>query len=324
MTVLAYRDTTTPTRTPAPPRPTRARRGPVRLLPASAPRQVWLAERRRGIGGSDALAVMGLSPHSSAYQVWADKCGLLPAARETEAMLWGRLLEQVIARHVATELGLTVRRAGLHAHPEHPWMRYTPDRLTSDGGLLEIKTTTLFRAEEWRHDSIPEHAEAQARHGMAVLGRGHAWIAGLIGGQHLALRRITRDRVFEANMIAIERSFWHDHVQARRPPHPDGSASCSRTLYELYQKEQAGQRVVLDEQDLAVLEELAGLKARAKQLKTSIAEAENWIKHRLGTAEIGTTPDGEPVVAWRARQRSGYTVKPTAYRQLDLLRTAVA
>ena len=35
----------------------------------------WLALRRTGIGGSDAGAIMGVSPYKGAFSVWADKHG---------------------------------------------------------------------------------------------------------------------------------------------------------------------------------------------------------------------------------------------------------
>ncbi|MCO1580526.1 YqaJ viral recombinase family protein [Crossiella sp. SN42] len=294
-------------------------RRPKPLLPARVPRSMWLAERRQGIGGSDALAVLGLHPAVSAYEVWADKLNLLPPKVETAPMRWGRLLEPVIATYFAATRDIPVRRAGLFAHAEHHWMRYTPDRLTGDGGLLEVKTTSAFRAEDWADGAIPEAAEAQARHGMAVLDRGHAWIIALIGGQRPVIRRITRDLELEANLIAVEESFWHQHVLARRPPDPDGSASCARTLYQLYREAQAELRVELDEHDLGVLEELIALKEQAKALRGSIAELENWIKHRLGPAETGIHL-GRPLVQWRETRRAEHTVAATHYRQLRILR----
>ncbi|MCK2240964.1 MULTISPECIES: lambda-exonuclease family protein [unclassified Crossiella] len=288
------------------------------LLPTRIARSAWLDERRRGIGGSDALAVMGLHHSVSAYEVWADKLNLLPPKAETAPMVWGRLLEPVIASYFAAARNIRIRRAGLFAHPEHNWMRYTPDRLTGDGGILEVKTTSVFNTEDWAHGAIPEAAEAQARHGMAVLDRDHAWIIALIGGQRPVIRRITRDRDLEANLIAIEHSFWHQHVLTRHPPHPDGSSSCAHTLYELYRDVQTGLNVELNDHDLGVLDELSALKEQAKGLRMSIAELENWIKHRLEHAETGTHR-GRPVVTWRECHRAEYTVAATRYRQLRVL-----
>ena len=38
-------------------------------------RTEWLLERKKGIGGSDAAKILGLSPWGTALDVWADKVG---------------------------------------------------------------------------------------------------------------------------------------------------------------------------------------------------------------------------------------------------------
>jgi predicted phage-related endonuclease len=52
----------------------------------------WLEWRKKGIGGSDAGAIMGLNPYSSAFQVYCDKKGLMPETEDNEASLrsWKR------------------------------------------------------------------------------------------------------------------------------------------------------------------------------------------------------------------------------------------
>ena len=69
----------------------------------------WLALRRTGIGGSDAGAIMGVSPYKGAYSVWADKIGKLPPIEDNEAMRQGRDLEDYVARRFAEKTGLRVR-----------------------------------------------------------------------------------------------------------------------------------------------------------------------------------------------------------------------
>ena len=35
----------------------------------------WLLDRRKGIGGSDVSAILGLNKWKSAYQIWLEKTG---------------------------------------------------------------------------------------------------------------------------------------------------------------------------------------------------------------------------------------------------------
>ena len=48
-------------------------------------REDWLFERKGGIGGSDAGAIIGVNPYRSPYSVWADKLGKLPEIPDNEA-----------------------------------------------------------------------------------------------------------------------------------------------------------------------------------------------------------------------------------------------
>lgn len=62
-------------------------------------REQWLSERKKGIGGSDSAAVLGLSKWKSPYQVWCDKKGYnFLESSDNASLFWGRTLEPVI-RH---------------------------------------------------------------------------------------------------------------------------------------------------------------------------------------------------------------------------------
>ena len=54
----------------------------------------WLSMRRNGIGGSDAGAVAGMNPYSSAFSVYYDKIGAAPEKETNEAMRIGTDLEE--------------------------------------------------------------------------------------------------------------------------------------------------------------------------------------------------------------------------------------
>lgn len=93
----------------------------------------WLTWRRGGVGGSDAAAILGVSPFPDATRerVFGEKIGLGPALESNYATRRGTRLEP-IAR------SLYEVRAGCHAPPvcvEHddaPWMRVSLDGLCAD------------------------------------------------------------------------------------------------------------------------------------------------------------------------------------------------
>jgi putative phage-type endonuclease len=69
-------------------------------------RQAWLEARQRGIGASDAAAVLGLSGYSSPYSVWYSKTSPIEdRGDEDELIYWGRRLEPIIADEFWKEAG---------------------------------------------------------------------------------------------------------------------------------------------------------------------------------------------------------------------------
>lgn len=60
-------------------------------------REQWLEERKKGIGGSEAAAIMGLDKNRSALAVYLDKIGEGVSVEENERMHWGTMLEEQIA-----------------------------------------------------------------------------------------------------------------------------------------------------------------------------------------------------------------------------------
>ena len=74
-------------------------------------REEWLDWRRRGIGGSDVSAIIGISPFRTARDIYYDKVGIA-AVEENEgnwvAMEMGHLLEDLVAKIFERKTGLKI------------------------------------------------------------------------------------------------------------------------------------------------------------------------------------------------------------------------
>ena len=90
----------------------------------------WLLDRRKGIGGSDVAAIMGLNKWKSAYQIWLEKTGQVGLSEsDSEPAYWGTVLEEVVAKEFAVRTGKKVRRRNqVFEHPEYPFLRANIDR----------------------------------------------------------------------------------------------------------------------------------------------------------------------------------------------------
>ena len=64
----------------------------------------WLKWRKKGLGGSDIAAILGISKWSSAIDIWLQKTNQkYDAVVENEAMTWGKILESVIREQFKKE-----------------------------------------------------------------------------------------------------------------------------------------------------------------------------------------------------------------------------
>ena len=194
-------------------------------------REDWLAYRRYGIGGSDAAAVLGISPWRTARDLYYDKLGVV-STFDTESN-WvqlevGNLLEPLVARIFQKKTGLKVfKRKAMFQHPQYPWMLADLDYLVElpEGGtaILEIKTCNYNAKDNWWYNGkeiVPVYYESQGRHYMAVMNIDRVYFCCLYGNteDEAMIRCMNRDMVYEDELITLENTFWHEHVLAKNPP----------------------------------------------------------------------------------------------------------
>lgn len=199
-------------------------------------REEWLALRKTGIGGSDAGAICGLNPYTSAMEVFDDKTTRSLRNVDSEAMRQGRDLEDYVARRFMEETGLKVRRSNMmYRSRENPFMIADVDRLVvgQEAGL-ECKTASAYNADKWKDGQIPPHYLIQCLHYMAVTGRREWYIAVVILGNGFQYRKITWDDGLIRNLTAIEKAFWENHIRTGAMPDPDGSRACDEFLFRYF------------------------------------------------------------------------------------------
>ena len=81
-------------------------------------REQWLADRRKGIGGSDIGAILGLSPYRTLMDVFLDKRGETQPKGNEQAMYWGTVLEDVVAHEYQKRTDRKIQRVNqMLAHP---------------------------------------------------------------------------------------------------------------------------------------------------------------------------------------------------------------
>jgi putative phage-type endonuclease len=284
-------------------------------------RQEWLEARRKGVGGSDAAAILGLSRWRTAIDVWEDKLGLSTERPQTVRMMWGLRLEDAIAAAYAEETGLRVRRTpGIRKarHVRDFPMIASVDRIASGNGetrLVELKTARSDSAfaprDGWRDVSpelrVPADYYVQVQHYLEVVDMEVADVAVLFGGSDFRIYEIPRDFDFGADLREEEGRFWRDFVVAevQPPASADDLAFLARKYPTSVDDEKVGsaEAALLVDRYLSLADGVVELERQRDAVRAEIEET-------MGSAARLLVPGA--VVSWKSHERSSVSWKAYA------------
>ena len=237
------------------------------------PRDEWLKYRRLGIGGSDAAAILGISPFRTARDLYYDKLNIVTADDEGNwvAMEMGNLLEPLVARIFAKKTGLKVfQRKCMFQHPHYPWMLADLDYLVElpDGSIaiLEIKTTNYNAKDNWWYNGkeiVPIYYESQGRHYMSVMNINRVYFCCLYGNNENVLAKVPPPYTEDGELIleSLRRKLGPSEKDA--PP----------VVFSMPQYPKIARYIELQKQKSEVNKSLEQIKSEMTRLKGLLVEA---------------------------------------------------
>jgi len=286
---------------------------------AGETKEAWLAKRGRGIGGSEAAAVLGLSPWATPVTIWLRKMGKAPEQPENLAMRIGTELEATVAKLYTEETGREVRN-------HNSWLvdgclLGNIDRLVVPAGkhsaahkgvittdrLLECKTSSV----EW-HDGVPLYYQVQVQHYMGLAPTIQtADVACLfLTRKHFEVFHVERDDEVIADIQARLREWWERHIVKGEIPKPTNEAD----VRILWSRSNPNKRITAND-------ELARKIANYKRLQEAIKKREEVLSLRrdeivtaMCDAEEIIGADGKPLVSWK----TGKPSKKTDWKSLAI------
>ena len=268
-------------------------------LPSS--HEEWLEDRRKGIGGSDVGALLGLNKYKSPYTLWAEKSGLLHTDEvDNESMRIGRDLEDYVAKRFIEETGHTVVTSDYSFQSkEYPFMLANVDRLLTDEPCgLECKTASALTKYDFEDGDIPSSYYCQCMHYMAVTGLKKWYIAILVMGKGFYWFEINRDEEEIKALIEAEEDFWNK-VQTGEAPPIDGTSSTATTLGAVFNYSKDNKECIIGHESENALNMIYNINEKIKELKEQKTLYENIVKHEMRNAEKAETED--IVVTWKRK-----------------------
>lgn len=273
---------------------------------------IWKGLRKHDVTSTESAALFGMSPYMTFFQLYYNKREkVITEIDMNERMLWGKFMENTIARGIAAINGVKVRRMT-------SYIRIVDARMGSsfdfeiigliekwDGpdtplramyrehgvGVFEIKAVDylVFRDKwETKDDGTieaPQHIEIQAQHQLHVSGRKWSAIGVLVSGHTPKI--LVRNRFADVG-DALEfkvRQLWK-RIAANDPPPPDypEDADFVKKLYgyadpgKVYDASEDGKIADLADQYADALK-------REKLAKEDKTTAQAEIYRRIGEAE---------------------------------------
>lgn len=256
-------------------------------------REEWLQERRKGIGGSDAAKVLGVSRWGGPLSVYLEKKGLYIPDDPGEPAYWGTVLEDVVAREFEKRSGLRVQRQNkIFSNPDYPWMLANIDRrIVGQNKGLECKTASNFMGDEWEGDELPDSYYIQIQHYMAVMGWESCWVACLIGGQRYVQKEVQRNPELINTIIDKEREFWEEHFLKDVPP-PVTPFDNPNSLWPEQTEDDMVQDI--DDETITIARSLAVVQATIKGLENEEERLKGILK-----AQIGEMAGIQGICSWK-------------------------
>lgn len=270
--------------------------------------QEWFALRRKGIGGSDCAAALGLSKWKTQLQLYKEKRGEIAEEDISDKphVYWGTMIEPVVVAEYCRRFNVKVEKRAIVRSRKRRWMLANVDRhvvpFKVHRRIVEAKTVNsfAFNPKDWGKDGsdhVPVEYFLQAQHNMEVSGADVCDMPVLIGGNDFRCFTIVRDQELIERICTHESLFWMA-VQNGTEPKPVSEAD----LLLKYPSHVAGKVV---EASMSVVKAHRAHERRVHQIERLTeqnAATRLVMEQAMGDAEVLKLND-VTLVTWRADAR---------------------
>ena len=293
-----------------------------------------LLERKKGICGSDAAGVCGVSQWKTPVKVYLDKISDFISQEENPLFERGHILEPLVRDYFSSITNKDVKlQKNIIKDDKNPFMLgHVDGYLPEEKAIVEIKTANFFSKSEWGEaftDQIPNDYLVQVQHYLTVCNMLKAYVVVLFGDEKMLnllaafvkrcgvmevlkedlpldiqIYKVNSHDVLSKRLVEIEKAFWFDHVQKRQAPNYETIDD----LLALFPQAQSGKKIVATQEDFEVIREIQEeeqiLKEITKPYEEKLTLLKAKIQARIGDAEELVDCEGKRVASWKNTARS--------------------
>jgi len=178
----------------------------------------WYNQRNNAITASDIPTVLGENSYKSSWSLLLDKCNANPKPFVgNEATRWGQHYEDIAIEKYCKLRNKTVLAFGLLIHRDYPWLGGSPDGITTDGILLEVKCPLKRKIVM---GEVPHHYLSQVLLNLEICNLEIAHFIEFIPGNSdedytINIVEIKRDREWFQRELPRMKGFWDSVVKYR-------------------------------------------------------------------------------------------------------------
>lgn len=247
----------------------------VRLRQGS---EAWIAFRQSHIGSSDAPAIVGESPYTSALALYLEKTEgpeVVDPARERLFRI-GHAMEPTILGLYAEEKSRKVHKGRVLESRDLPWLSCSLDG-EAEGRIVEAKWTSTGRFD----GGVPGDVMVQVTHQMGVSGIRMADVA-VLTPRDFTVYEVPFEQPFWDSILQQEEQF-RERIRLHLPPPPDASESSRKALVRLH-PEDSGEILEADPTTAEIVSNLLAAKDRLAVLEGEVGSLENALRFLLADA----------------------------------------
>ena len=179
----------------------------------------WFEQRNNAITASDMPTVLGENSYKKPWSLLVDKCGgnSKPFVGNA-ATRWGTHYEDIAIEKYSEIKNKKVLSFGLIIHPEYSWLGGSPDGITTDGILLEVKCPLRRKI---IHGEVPHHYLSQVLLNLEICNLELAHFIEFVPGNsdsnyEINIVEVHRDREWFRENIVKMKEFWDSVLEYRQ------------------------------------------------------------------------------------------------------------